>query len=81
MTLNVMRARNASTPQIAGATKSTAQKKLLSVGWMKRCSCAQEEARSVEARPQTPRAGAAACLEALESPVVLPRLVHVVPPP
>ena len=42
MTLKVMRARKARKPQIAGDMKSTAQKKLLSVGWMKRCSCAQE---------------------------------------
>ena len=42
MTLKVTRARKASTPQRMGAAKSAPQKKLLSVGWMNRCSCAQE---------------------------------------
>jgi len=42
MTLKVMRAKKARIPQQTGAAKSTAQKKLLSVGWMNRCSCEQE---------------------------------------
>ena len=42
MTLKVMRAVNASIPHAMGAAKSTAQKKLLSDGWMNRCSCARE---------------------------------------
>lgn len=89
MTLKVMRAVNASIPQAMGAAKSTAQKKLLSDGWMNRCSCARERdthtriARRGGAATASVNGGrgAAACLEALESPVVLSRFVHVVPPP
>ena len=43
MTLKVTMAKKASIPQRMGAVKSAPQKKLLSVGWMNRCSCAQEK--------------------------------------
>jgi len=96
MTLKVMRAKKARIPQQTGAAKSTAQKKLLSVGWMNRCSCEQEGNTHTHTETAWRHAawrrghglghrgrgeGAAACLEALESPVVLSRLVHVIPPP
>ena len=92
MTLKVMSARKARTPQRMGAAKSTAQKKLLSVGWMNRCSCDHErDTHTHTGRHAAWRRGhglghggrgaAAACLEALESPVVLPSLVHIIPPP
>jgi|EP00908_Phaeocystis_cordata_P003922 hypothetical protein len=85
MSLKVITARNASTPQTAGAMKSTAQKKLLSVGWMKRWSCGVPGAAARRRREGRAAAVWGAWplrhLKALESPVVLAGLVHVVPPP